>query len=59
MWMRWATIYRLDGAPDLRVEGESRAYFDGPQMRRLEDWIPPEYAEQTAAYMAEHGAKLR
>ena len=58
MWMRWATIYRLEGAPDLRMEGESRAYFDGPQIRRLEDWIPPEYAEQTATYMAEHGAKL-
>jgi len=46
------------GAPDFRMQGESRAYFDGSQMRRLEDWIPPEVAERTAAYMAEHGAKL-
>lgn len=58
VWMRWETIYRLDGAPDLHMEGESRAYFDGAQMLRLEDWIPPEFAERTAAYMAEHGAKL-
>jgi hypothetical protein len=59
MWMRWATIYRLTGAPDLRMEGESTAFFDGARMRRLEDWIPPEYAAATTAYMSEHGAKLR
>ena len=58
VWMRWATIYKLDGAPDLRMEGESSAYFEGSQIRRLVDWIPPEYGEQTAAYMAAHGAKL-
>jgi hypothetical protein len=59
MWMRWATIYGLEGAPDLRMEGESRASFQGAQISRLEDWIPPEYAARTAAYMAEHGARLR
>jgi hypothetical protein len=58
VWMRWETIYKLKGAPDFRMQGESRAYFNGSQMCRLEDWIPPEVAERTAAYMAEHGAKL-
>jgi general stress protein 26 len=58
VWMHWETIYRLNGAPDFHMQGESHAYFDGTQMRRLEDWIPPEVAERTAAYMAEHGGKL-
>ena len=41
------------------MEGESSAYFDGLRMRRLEDRIPPEFAERTMAYMTEHGAKLK
>lgn len=58
VWMRWEAIYRLNGAPDFHMEGESSAYFEGSQMRRLEDWIPPEFAERTMEYMTEHGAKL-
>ncbi len=43
VWMRWRAIYRLAGAPNLEMEGESSAYFEGERMRRLEDWMPPEY----------------
>ena len=59
VWMHWRTIYTLAGAPDFRMEGESRAYFEGERMRRLEDRLPPETAAQVTAYMAAHGAKLR
>jgi len=58
VWMRWRTIYKLAGAPDYRMEGESRAYFQGSQMRLLEDTLDPETTAQVTAYMAEHGAKL-
>ncbi len=58
VYMRWAAIYRLPGAPDLRMEGETRAFFRGDQMSRLEDDIPAEYAERTNAHLARHGAKL-
>jgi hypothetical protein len=58
VWMRWLGTYRLKGAPDLLMEGESKAWLDGSRIRRLEDWIPPEFAATTAAYMQEHGAKL-
>ena len=58
VYMRWAAIYRLTGAPDLRLEGRTRAFFRGDQMSRLEDEIPAEYAERTTAHLAQHGAKL-
>jgi hypothetical protein len=59
VWLRWLGTYRVQDAPDLLMEGESRAWFDGARIRRLEDWIPPEFAATTAAYMQAHGAKLR
>jgi ketosteroid isomerase-like protein len=58
VYMRWAAIYRLTGAPDLRMEGRSRAFFRGEQISRLEDEIPAEVAARTTAHLAQHGSKL-
>ncbi|HTF34485.1 MAG TPA: nuclear transport factor 2 family protein [Myxococcota bacterium] len=58
VFMHWAAIYRLPGAPELRIEGDTKAFFSGDAICRLEDEIPAEFAQRTAAYLAAHGAKL-
>ncbi|HVM95226.1 MAG TPA: nuclear transport factor 2 family protein [Candidatus Acidoferrales bacterium] len=59
VWFRWAAIYTLAGAPTLRMDGEETAIFDGDRIRRLEDRIPTTSVQTTAAYLMEHGAKLK
>jgi len=59
VFMHWAAIYHLPGAPDLRIEGKTKAFFSGDQIQRLEDEIPTEYGAHTLSYLAAHGEKLR
>lgn len=59
VWMRWRGTYRIAGAPDLVIEGEETATFEGDRIRRLEDRYPPEGAKIMLAWMGEHGARLR
>ena len=58
LWFRWAAIYHLAGAPDLRVEGESFATLSGDEISRLEDRIAPEEGARVAAYFERHEARL-
>ena len=58
VWCRWVATYTLAGAPDLRLEGEETAEFEGDRIRRLEDRMPRETTDGAVAFMAEHGAKL-
>jgi hypothetical protein len=59
VWMRWAAIYTLAGAPDCRMEGEERAVFTGDRISRLEDSMTDAEAGRVGAYFAQHGAKLK
>lgn len=57
IWLRWRGIYRRAGLPDLTVDGEETARFEGDRIRHLEDRIPD--ADQAGTYFEEHGEKLR
>jgi hypothetical protein len=58
VWVRWAATYELEGAPDLCMQGEERAFFEGDRIRLLEDRVTDEEGAKIGAYMAEHGEKL-
>jgi len=59
VWIRWAGIYTLAGAPDCRMEGEERATFTGDRISRLEDSMTNAEAGRVGAYFAQYGAKLK
>ena len=59
VWVRWAGIYTLAGAPNCRMEGEERAVFAGDRIRRLIDSITDAEASRLGTYFAQHGAKLK
>lgn len=59
VWMKWAAIYTLDGAPEFRMEGEERAIFEGDRISLLEDTIPESEGQRLGAYMEAHGDKLK
>ena len=59
VWIRWAAIYTLTGAPDCRMEGEERAVFTHDRISRLEDSLTASEAGRIGAYFAQHGAKLK
>jgi hypothetical protein len=40
--MRWRASYGGPGIPELVIDGEETAAFDGERIRRLEDRFPPE-----------------
>src|SRR5262245_14090612 len=56
VWVRWAGIYTLAGAPNCRIEGEERAVFAGDCIRRLVDSLTDAEAGRLGAYFAQHGA---
>jgi hypothetical protein len=58
VWMRWRVTYRLDGAPELALEGEETAHFDDGRIRLLADRFDDGVTERTQAWLAEHGARL-
>lgn len=59
VFIKWAATYRVANAPELRIEGEERAFYDGDRIRRLEDYFPPDARERIAAFMDAHGSKLK
>ena len=59
VWVRWVATYELEGAPDLRMEGEERAFFEGDRIRLLEDRVTDGEEAKIGTYMAEHGGKLK
>lgn len=59
VWMKWAAIYTLDGAPECRMEGEERAVFEGDRISLLEDSVTDAEGQRLGAYMEAHGDKLK
>jgi ketosteroid isomerase-like protein len=58
VWIRGRATYRANGVPDFVLELEETAYFEGDQIRRLEDCYEPIMKELIATYLNEHGEKL-
>lgn len=58
VWVSWRATFRVEGAPDLVLEGEERAWFDGDRIDRLEDRIAQRMAEQATVFLDTYGAKL-
>ena len=59
VWLRARVIYAVEGAPDLVLEGEATATFNGDGIVRLEDSYPGGVADVVLQYLDAHGAKLR
>jgi steroid delta-isomerase-like uncharacterized protein len=61
VWMRWAMTMRRAGLPDMRVEGEHLTKYDPASGRiaAIEERLDPATAPRVAAYLAQHGDRLR
>ena len=57
VWIRWRVTYKLDGAPDLVIDGQETAEIEGDRIERLEDRMP-EDASEMLGYLEPHAAKL-
>ena len=58
VWVRVSATYRAKGVPDLVLELEETAYFEGDRIRRLEDHYEPEAKQSMSTYLKEYGEKL-
>jgi hypothetical protein len=59
VWMRFALRLRRAGLPELRLEGEHLARFEGGRIALLEETMAPGTGERVAAYLEQHGEALR
>jgi hypothetical protein len=59
VWVRFRVVYTVSGAPDLVLEGEETARFEGDRIRHLQDRYTDEMNRTLTAWYAEHGAKLQ
>ena len=58
VWIRWRVTYRAADAPELVMEGEERAHFEGDRIRRLEDRFTPETSKAATDWFAANAGKL-
>jgi len=58
VWLRARVIYAVAGAPDLVLEGEETATFNGDGIIRLEDSYPEGVSDVVLQHLNAHGAKL-
>jgi hypothetical protein len=58
VWMRWRARYTRPGLPDLVIEGDETAHFEGERIRRLTDDFDPASVRAALAYLEEHGEAL-
>jgi hypothetical protein len=59
IWMRFSLALRRAGLPELRLEGEHLAVYEGGRIRLLEESFAPGAGERVAAFLAEHERALR
>ncbi len=57
VWLRWRASYSGPGIPELVLDGEESASFEGDRIRRLEDRFPPEAGHITEMWFRSY-AKL-
>jgi len=58
VWLRWRARYTQPGLPDLVIDGEETATFEGDRIHRLEDRFDPQSVKATIDYLAKHGEAL-
>ena len=58
VWLRWRAVYAAEGVPELVIEGEERAWFEGDRIARLEDRFGEESARAALEYFNTHGSQL-
>jgi hypothetical protein len=58
VWMRWRMSYGGPGIPELVLDGEETAEFDGERIRRLEDRFPPEAAPITEMWFRSFAGRI-
>jgi hypothetical protein len=59
VWMRFALTLRHAGLPDLRIVGEHLVKFVSGRIAAIEETLEPGMGERVAAFLAEHGERLR
>ncbi len=59
VWLRWRGSYRSPGLPELVIDGEETAVFEGDRIRRLEDRYPPEASPIMEVWFDANGSRLR
>ena len=59
LWMHWRMTFRSPGLPDLAVEGEHVAHYDGGAIARIDERLLGGSDARANAYLAEHDAALR
>jgi hypothetical protein len=58
VWIRWRASYKTPGLPELVIDGEETAEFEGDRIRRLEDRFPLEMSALTEAWFSSWGSRL-
>lgn len=59
VWMRFALTLRRAGLPELRFEGDHLTRYEDGRIALVEETVEPGAGERVAAYLAEHGARLK
>jgi predicted ester cyclase len=59
LWMHWRMTFHQPGLPELAVEGEHVAHYDGGAIARLDERLLDGTDARANAYLAEHAAALR
>jgi hypothetical protein len=58
VWLRWRASYSGPGVPELVLDGEESAEFEGDRIRRLEDRFPPEASGIAETWFRAYSSRL-
>ncbi|MGI9589955.1 MAG: nuclear transport factor 2 family protein [Myxococcota bacterium] len=58
VWLRWRASYKTPGLPELVIDGEETAHFDGDRISLLADDFPPEAAPLMKHWFDHYGSQL-
>lgn len=58
VWLRWRASYKSPGLPELVIDGEETATFEGDRIRRLEDVFPPQMSPLLQHWLDHYGQEL-
>ena len=59
VWMRWRVTYRHPDVPDVVLEGESTAHYDGDRIARLEDRMEEASVKQALEILGANADRLK
>jgi ketosteroid isomerase-like protein len=59
LWMHWRMTFRHPGVPDLEVEGEHVAHYDGGVIARIDERLLAGSDRRANEHLAQHDAALR